>query len=485
MQKLEARSRGIILPIPAELKKVFDLTTTPNETDRLRARSVVNSIVTEYLATNKYSTDITTLHIDSTFLQDHQNKVAEDLFDEEVTDHSSEHIERLFDLGDGLSHRLASHNPLLAGYDISDIRDKLFQKKELTKSEKRLVAVKNLRHLATLFHDVGNEGGKHHHTEVGAMAAFYVLDELGFSHDVRNVVSMAIALHTKSPVSLINAGKIKERFLILEEDSILGNKGDDATEILFNVASILFLADKFDIRGGRVLPTQFDRQVASGIMAEADKYDVHHTQKLIGEGCRINVDAKGNLTVKYKVDPIWILAQLATDLAPKIASNPTAFKLYGVISTLLHDAIKSQDQTTTPISNTNILDPKLLVQSLDAIDALTVEALNKIDGSNPFDKMLIQVNPALLAKRIKGEIDLESLANYLVLLASPVTDRVYKLVEDIGAAYHLQLEQASQILGVLVGHPANLRLETNLFGEAGVIYDSARKSKQNNVVFQG
>lgn len=119
-----------------------------------------------------------------------------------------------------------------------------------------------LAKIAGYLHDIGNLANRSEHSQSGALMAFRILDNMGFSADEISTVVSAIGNH------------------------------DEGTGVPVNpVAAALILADKSDVRRSRVRAKDF----AAFDIHDRVNYSVTDSQLLISED-------KQTVTLKLKVD---------------------------------------------------------------------------------------------------------------------------------------------------------------------------------------
>lgn len=234
------------------------------------------------------------------------------LAEDKIVEHAKPHIETLLRKGKELFRLFTPYQTLFEGADLDEkFTDVGKDQSSFDKLQLKKIALYRVFRLATLLHDIGNYGGKHEHTETGAIASYYFLQSLGLDRDICNMVSGIIALHTKSPLHLFDGKQLKGEVLVLTEDSILGQKGDDITAELFLISSILFLADKFDIRGSRV------SQDMGGLWLQHIRLpteNVHYHQNIISRGPFLQISENDDLTAVYNIDPAQVLFHASLDL---------------------------------------------------------------------------------------------------------------------------------------------------------------------------
>ena len=374
-----------------------------------------------------------------------------------IVEHGSAHIQRVYSIGDTLSTILARTQPLLSGNVIhASLKESgTDSTKGLDQNERYLLTLNRIRQIATHLHDIGNFGGRNNHTAIGAAATRIILEDRGFPIDICNLASAAVALHTASPLCLIDlsTNSLKKNILTLEENSILGDCDKDVTDILFFISTILFLADKLDIRGGRVLPQQKDSLIGAALSRES--LNIHHVQNLIGEGPQLNLDSRNHvLEATYSASPLALIAQLATDKSADLVTDERNLYIYQACLS----ALKGGEAAVKQIP--------------DLFARLTEEAI-KMGNYDAINRIALMLYPQiLLMSREKGGIQEQRLMKFLAAFPG---DTARQLVENLRAAYGPQLALGAECLRYLTNDPLmNLVLQTDLFGDDRFIFDSQR-----------
>ncbi|MDH7476586.1 MAG: hypothetical protein QHH09_03960 [Microgenomates group bacterium] len=412
-----------------------------------------------------------------------------------IVEHSIPHLLRVSDIAMILLRYFSNYvqfDGLLNGLNIYQSRN-IIPFEKYREEEKKPMAFLIMLDYAINFHDIGSHNGKHNHAEIGGLETYHILKKLGFSEDFCFIVAAAVALHSDSPIKLIDStqeNRLKQLYS-LKEDSPIGRKGEDATYIIFALSTILFISDKLDISGSRVLPNQFDRNI-HGVL-EQSITNPHYTQALIKPFPDISFmkDVDGRLTLKvtYSVIPDIFLFYFCLDILSSSSPDSFYFRLSELIRPFLSNPGDQEFKSIMDFLK-NKSDEFLNNNTSQEYSQMEIDTLKKaaqmylvLFYKYTSTRREIYINP----RRNNSEMDTETAKNeqnfllqlVMELVSTLPCPTVKKIIDDLKKAYENKLNIARKLLAFLFQiSDIRLVLETNIYSSDGIIFDSASEQSK-------